>query len=54
VEKLPAGARVVSHQFPIPGLKPDRVLRVTSAEDGVERPVYLYTVPFTREKAGAR
>jgi outer membrane protein assembly factor BamB len=54
VEKLPAGARVVSHQFPIPGLKPDRVVRVTSAEDGVERPVYLYTVPFTREKAGAR
>jgi outer membrane protein assembly factor BamB len=52
--KLQPGARVVSHQFPIPGMKPDRVLRVTSADDGVERPVFLYTVPLTPEKSAGR
>jgi outer membrane protein assembly factor BamB len=44
------GSRVVSHVFPIPGVKPDAVLKVTSAEDDVERPVYTYTVPLKAEK----
>ena len=48
------GSRVVSHVFPIPGVKPDQVLKVTSAEDDVERPVYLYTLPLTKEKPGER
>lgn len=42
------GPRVVSHVFPIPGVKPDKVLKVTSAEDAVERPVYLYSIPLTK------
>lgn len=46
--KMKPGSRVVSHAFPIPGLKPDAVLRVTSRDDNVERPLYRYTVPFTR------
>jgi SAM-dependent methyltransferase len=54
LEKLRPGSRVVSHVFPIPGLKPDRVLKVTSAEDDVERPLYLYALPLTKEKAGGR
>ena len=54
LEKMKAGSRVVSHAFPIPAIKPDRVLKVTSADDDVERPVYLYTIPLTREKLGDR
>jgi hypothetical protein len=54
LEKLKAGSRVVSHAFAIPGVRPDRVVKVTSAEDDVERPVYLYTIPLTREKPGGR
>ncbi|QEL18357.1 SAM-dependent methyltransferase [Limnoglobus roseus] len=54
LEKMKAGSRVVSHVFPIPGVKPDRVLKVTSSEDDRERPVYLYTLPLTNEKPGNR
>jgi SAM-dependent methyltransferase len=50
LEKLKPGSRVVSHVFPIPGVRPDRVLKVTSTEDDTERPVYLYTAPLTKEK----
>jgi hypothetical protein len=53
-DTLKPGARIVCHCFPIPGVKPDQVLKVTSDEDDVERPVYLYTVPLTKEKAGDR
>ncbi|HJZ58987.1 MAG TPA: PQQ-binding-like beta-propeller repeat protein [Gemmataceae bacterium] len=49
LEKLKSGSRVVSHAFAIPGMRPDRVVKVTSTDDDVERPVYLYTVPLTRE-----
>lgn len=45
---LGTGARVVSHAFPVPGARPDRVVRVTSADDGVGRSLYLYTAPLTR------
>ena len=44
----------MSHAFPIPGVKPDAVIKVASAEDDVERPVYLYKLPLTREKVGDR
>lgn len=54
LEKMKAGSRVVSHVFPIPGVEPARTLKVTSAEDGAERPVFLYTIPFTRQKADKR
>ena len=50
LEQMKPGSRVVSHVFPIPGVTPDKVLKVTSTEDDVERPVYLYTLPLTKEK----
>jgi precorrin-6B methylase 2 len=50
LEKMKPGSRVVSHLFPIPGVKPDAVRNVTSSQDDVERPVYLYTLPLTKEK----
>ena len=54
LEKLKPGARVVSHAVPIPGMKPDRVVKITSTDDDIERPLYLYTVPLVGEKAGDR
>jgi hypothetical protein len=48
LEKLPAGARIVSHQFAIPGIQADRVVRVTSGEDGAEHTIYLWTAPLER------
>ena len=53
-DKLRPGSRIVAHCFPIPGMKPDRVLKVTSDEDDVERPLYLYTVPLRKEKHAGR
>ena len=53
-EKLKAGSRIVSHAFAIPGIAPDKVVKVTSADDDVERPLYLYTVPLKRVKPGDR
>jgi outer membrane protein assembly factor BamB len=46
LNKMKAGSRVVTHVFPIAGVKPDRVMKVTAAEDDVERPLYLYSVPI--------
>ena len=50
LEKLKPGSRIVSHFFPIPGVKPDKTVMVTSAEDDVERPIYLYSIPLVKEK----
>jgi outer membrane protein assembly factor BamB len=47
--RLRPGARVVAHYFPLPGVRPDRVVKMTSEEDGVERCLYLYTVPLKTE-----
>lgn len=54
LNRLKVGSRVVSHAFAIPGVVPDRVVKVTSTDDDVERPVYLYTLPFTRRKGDDR
>lgn len=51
LDKLKPGSRVVSHYFAIPDVVPDKVIKITSEEDGVERPVYLYSVPLKREKS---
>jgi outer membrane protein assembly factor BamB len=50
-EKLKPGSRIVSHCFAIPGVIPDKVIKVTSEEDDVERPVYLYVIPLKHKKA---
>jgi SAM-dependent methyltransferase len=49
LEKLRRGARVVTHYFPIPGVMPTKVVKVTSEEDDTERSVYLYTIPLKKE-----
>jgi hypothetical protein len=49
LEKLKPGARIVSHGFPTPGLIPDKVESVVSAEDDVARNLYLWTTPLKKE-----
>jgi SAM-dependent methyltransferase len=50
IDKLAPGARVICHVFAIPGAIPDKVVKLTSEDDDVERPIYLYTVPLRMEK----
>ncbi|MEO8496838.1 MAG: PQQ-binding-like beta-propeller repeat protein, partial [Planctomycetota bacterium] len=45
-EKLKPGARIVSHQFEIPGVKPDQTLTVNSLDDGARHSIHLWTTPF--------
>jgi outer membrane protein assembly factor BamB len=47
---LKPGARIVAHSFPIPAIKPAKVVKVTSADDDIERNVYLYTIPLQAGK----
>ena len=48
LEKLNPGSRIVSHQFQIPGVKPDRVLRVESNSDKRIHTLFLWTTPLNR------
>lgn len=49
LEKLKPGSRVVSHEFPMKGVKPDKVVHMTSNEDGVEHAIYLWTIPLKKQ-----
>ena len=42
--KTQARARIVSHDFDMRGVKPDKVIHLTSEEDDVEHTLYLWTV----------
>jgi len=43
--KLKLGSRVVSHQFEIPGMKPEKTLSVESKESGEKHTLFLYLLP---------
>jgi SAM-dependent methyltransferase len=49
LNRLRPGARVVAHYFPIPGVTPAKVVKMTSQEDDIERSLYLYTIPLKKE-----
>jgi len=48
-EKLKPGSRIISHQFEIPGVKPDKTLIVESKEDGDNHRIFLWTTPLRKE-----
>jgi precorrin-6B methylase 2 len=52
LQQLPPGARIVSHNFGIEGVTPDKVIRMTSHEDHEEHLIYLWTCPLERDPAG--
>jgi len=56
LEKLKPGTRIVSHDFDMKGVTPDRVITVADAEDSDRtHKVYLWTTPLKKElPAGSR
>ena len=49
LEKLNPGSRIVTHDFDIKGILPDKVLHMTSKEDNVEHTLYLFTTPLKKD-----
>ena len=49
LEKLKPGSRIVSHDFDMKGVLPDKVLHMTSKEDNVEHTLYLFTTPLKKD-----
>jgi precorrin-6B methylase 2/LEA14-like dessication related protein len=49
LEKLKPGSRIVSHNFAMEGIKPDKVVTMFSSEDQFEHTVYLWTTPLKKE-----
>jgi ribosomal protein L11 methylase PrmA len=49
LEKLKPGSRIVSHNFAMEGIKPDKVVKMFSSEDQFEHTVYLWTTPLRKE-----
>jgi predicted RNA methylase len=50
LDKLKDGSRIVSHDFDMHGVKPDKVVRMVSKEDNQEHIIYLWTIPLNKEK----
>ena len=50
LEKLKPGSRIVSHDFDMRGCVPDEVVYHYSEEDNTEHVIYLWTIPFKKEK----
>jgi protein-L-isoaspartate O-methyltransferase len=46
LKKLKPGSRIVSHQFGIPGTRPDKVLQMESKEDHRKHAILLWTAPL--------
>ncbi len=49
LEKLKPGSRIVSHDFSMPGVKPDQVVDFTCT-DGGSHTIYFWTTPLKKEK----
>jgi precorrin-6B methylase 2/LEA14-like dessication related protein len=48
LEKLKPGSRILSHNFDMKGVKPDKVVRFTSSFDNIEHKIYLWTTPLKK------
>lgn len=51
LEKLKPGSRIVSHDFDMAGVEPDKVIKMISKEDSVEHEIYLWTTPLKKTAA---
>jgi hypothetical protein len=50
LEKLKPGSRIVSHDFDMKGVKPDKVVELTVDNDWDEHTIYLWTTPLKKEE----
>ncbi|NIP22303.1 MAG: methyltransferase domain-containing protein [Phycisphaerae bacterium] len=48
LEKLKPGSRIVSHDFSMEGVKPDKAVKLTSNEDDYHHDIYLWTIPLKK------
>ena len=51
LDKLKPGSRIVSHDFRMKGVKPDKVEKLTSSEDQSQHKIFLWTTPLKKSKA---
>ena len=49
LRRMRAGARIVSHDFDLPGVEPKRTIDVIEQPRGVEHTLYLWTAPLPAE-----
>jgi len=49
LEKLKPGSRIVSHNFAMGRVKPEKIVKMSSSEDQFEHTVYLWTAPLKKE-----
>ena len=49
LEKLKPGSRIVSHDFAMRGVKPDKVIEINS-ENGADHTIYFWTTPLKKEQ----
>lgn len=50
LEKLAPGSRIVSHDFDMRGVKPEKVVEVKGKEDTISHTVYFWKTPLQKEK----
>lgn len=50
LEKLRPGSRIVSHDFDMEGVTPEKVINFTSEEDNVSHTIYYWTTPLKKDK----
>jgi tRNA G37 N-methylase Trm5 len=48
LDKLKPGSRIVSHDFGMEGVKPDKVIKLTSKEDDYHHDIYLWILPLKK------
>jgi len=51
LEKLKPGSRIVSHDFDMKGVTPDKVVKINSDNEYSDHTVYLWTTPLNKEDA---
>jgi len=49
LEKLKPGSRIVSHDFDMRGVTPDKIVKINSDNEYSEHTVYLWTIPLKKE-----
>jgi predicted RNA methylase len=50
LEKLKHGSRIITHDFDIDGVKPEKVISFVSEEDNVSHTIYYFTTPLKKQK----
>jgi precorrin-6B methylase 2 len=50
LEKLKPGSRIVSHDFRMKGVAPEKTVTLTSEEDQAEHKIFLWTAPIQKGK----